>query len=90
MKAADVDAVEIAGSFGYHLKESSLIQIGLLPPEFEGKLAFVGNSSLTGSAAFLMNTSFRSRIVDVAGKIEKLELASDKGFERTFITYLSF
>ncbi len=29
----------IAGSFGYHLRAKSLINIGLLPKEFDGKIA---------------------------------------------------
>jgi uncharacterized 2Fe-2S/4Fe-4S cluster protein (DUF4445 family) len=31
-RSGDVDAVIIAGSFGYHLNERSLLDIGLLPP----------------------------------------------------------
>jgi len=34
VRASDVDKVLIAGSFGYHLREKSLINIGLLPKEF--------------------------------------------------------
>jgi uncharacterized 2Fe-2S/4Fe-4S cluster protein (DUF4445 family) len=90
LKSAEVDAVEIAGSFGYHLNEASLLNIGLLPPEFAGKVAFVGNTSMTGGVAFLMNTGFRSQMIALAGKVDQVELVNDKAFERTFIKYLSF
>jgi uncharacterized 2Fe-2S/4Fe-4S cluster protein (DUF4445 family) len=90
MTPGDVDAVEIAGSFGYHLKESSLLNIGLLPPEFAGKVAFVGNTSLIGGIALLMNTEFRSRIQALVRRVDPVELSNDSTFERTFIQFLSF
>jgi uncharacterized 2Fe-2S/4Fe-4S cluster protein (DUF4445 family) len=90
LTAASVDAVEIAGSFGYHLREQSLLNIGLLPPEFAGKTAFIGNTSMSGGIAFLLNTHFRTRMTALVRKIDTVELACDKDFERTFIKYLSF
>jgi uncharacterized 2Fe-2S/4Fe-4S cluster protein (DUF4445 family) len=85
-----VDTVEIAGSFGYHLKESSLLSIGLLPPEFAGKTAFVGNTSLIGGIALLLNTEFRLRLQELVRRVDTVELANDSNFERNFIKYLTF
>jgi uncharacterized 2Fe-2S/4Fe-4S cluster protein (DUF4445 family) len=90
MDADMVDSVEIAGSFGYHLRESSLLNIGLLPPQFAGKIAFVGNSSMTGSIAFLMNTDLRSAMQGLIPGIAKVDLSNDQSFERTFLKYLTF
>ena len=90
LDAALVDSVEIAGSFGYHLRESSLLNIGLLPRDFTGKIAFVGNTSMTGSIAFLMNTDLRSRMQGLVPNIDKVDLSNDQSFERTFIKYLTF
>ncbi|MHC6204370.1 ASKHA domain-containing protein [Breznakiellaceae bacterium SP9] len=90
LDASNVDTVEIAGSFGYHLKEKSLLAIGLLPKEFAGKVAFVGNSSLSGGIAFLMNTDFRARMIDTVGQVDNVELSGDKDFEQTFITHMGF
>jgi uncharacterized 2Fe-2S/4Fe-4S cluster protein (DUF4445 family) len=88
--AADVDTVEIAGSFGYHLSESSLLSIGLLPPAFAGKVRFVGNTSMSGAVAFLLNTGFRDKMSRMVKQIDTVELAKDPEFERTFIGYLRF
>ena len=88
--AGNVDTVEIAGSFGYHLKEKSLLAIGLLPKEFAGKVAFVGNSSLSGGIAFLMNTDFRARMIGTVEQVDNVELSGDKDFEQTFITHMGF
>jgi uncharacterized 2Fe-2S/4Fe-4S cluster protein (DUF4445 family) len=90
LEADKVDSVEIAGSFGYHLKESSLLNIGLLPPQLAGKIAFVGNTSMTGGTAFLMNTDLRSRALDLIPGVAKVDLSNDPSFERTFVKYLTF
>ncbi|MDR1916221.1 MAG: ASKHA domain-containing protein [Synergistaceae bacterium] len=85
-----VDRVLIAGSFGYHLNERSLLEIGLLPSAFAGKVLFVGNTSQSGGTAFLLNTDFRERMKDVVGRIDKIELANEPGFEKLFVNSLGF
>ncbi|MDR3302356.1 MAG: ASKHA domain-containing protein [Spirochaetaceae bacterium] len=88
--AADVDTVEIAGSFGYHLREKSLITIGLLPQECAGKVVFVGNTSMSGAAAFLLNKNFRSKMTRIVEGVSNVELANDKDFEQKFVECLGF
>ena len=90
VRAEDVDLVEIAGSFGYHLRAKSLIHIGLLPREFEGKVDFVGNTSKSGGKAFLLNTDLRRHMETLAGKIEGVELSNREGFDKLFLSALSF
>lgn len=87
---ADVDRVIIAGSFGYHLNEKSLINIGMLPPQFAGKVSFAGNTSLGGAAALLVSAPLRERVKGIAAGVEKVELAMDAGFESAFIEYMGF
>jgi len=90
VRASDVDKVLIAGSFGYHLREKSLINIGLLPKEFEGKVEFVGNTSLSGAKAFLLNQTYREKMKEMVKSVEVLELANYKDFDRVFVRCLSF
>jgi len=90
VRASDVDKVLIAGSFGYHLREKSLINIGLLPKEFEGKVEFVGNTSLSGAKAFLLNQTYREKMKETVKSVEVLELANYKDFDRVFVRCLSF
>jgi uncharacterized 2Fe-2S/4Fe-4S cluster protein (DUF4445 family) len=90
VKAGEVSLVEIAGSFGFHLREESLLNIGLLPKEFKGKISFVGNTSKTGGEAFLLNTDFRDFMKDLVKKIDVVDLADQKNFDRVFIKELSF
>lgn len=88
--ASNVDIVEIAGSFGYHLRANSLINIGLLPPQFEGKVLFVGNTSKSGARAFLLNYDFRESIKEIVKQIGVVELGNTSDFERLFVKCLSF
>ncbi|MBC7915225.1 MAG: DUF4445 domain-containing protein, partial [Pyrinomonadaceae bacterium] len=90
VEASQVDLIQIAGSFGYHLRAKSLIHIGLLPKEFEDKIEFVGNTSKTGGNAFLLNTSFRSEMKKLVEKVEVVELANQPGFDNLFVKCLSF
>jgi uncharacterized 2Fe-2S/4Fe-4S cluster protein (DUF4445 family) len=88
--AGDIDGIIIAGSFGYHLNEKSLFNIGLLPPLCGGKISFAGNTSLSGAEAFLLNASFRQKMKEITTRVENIELAQDAEFERTFIKYMGF
>lgn len=90
VKAEEVALVEIAGSFGFHLREESLLNIGLLPKEFKGKISFVGNTSKTGGEAFLLNTDFRESMSSLVKEIEAIELANQKDFDKVFVRELSF
>jgi uncharacterized 2Fe-2S/4Fe-4S cluster protein (DUF4445 family) len=90
LTVSEVDRAEIAGSFGYHLNEKSLIEIGLLPREFAGKVSFVGNTAQSGGVAFLLNCDFREKMKEVVGRILSIELADDKEFEKLFVASLNF
>ncbi len=88
--ASDVDRVLIAGSFGYHLRAKSLINIGLLPAEFDGKIEFIGNTSKSGGQAFLLNKQYRQEMEKLVKKVEVIELANYKDFDRVFVKCLGF
>ncbi|MEQ8155122.1 MAG: ASKHA domain-containing protein [Clostridiaceae bacterium] len=90
IQASEVDKVLIAGSFGYHLRAKSLINIGLLPEEFEGRIEFVGNTSKTGGQAFLLNKLYRDEIKNLVKDIEVVELANCKDFDKVFVNCLGF
>jgi uncharacterized 2Fe-2S/4Fe-4S cluster protein (DUF4445 family) len=88
--ADDLDRVLIAGSFGYHLREESLINIGLLPAAFAGKIKFLGNTSQSGGRAFLLNKYYRDEIAAIASAVQTIELANREDFSDLFIGCLNF
>lgn len=88
--AAEVDEVLIAGSFGYHLRAQSLLQLGLLPKEFAGKIKFLGNTSKTGGQALLLNADCRSEMAELVRQVATLELANYHDFDRVFMRCIGF
>ncbi|SFB31881.1 Uncharacterized 2Fe-2 and 4Fe-4S clusters-containing protein, contains DUF4445 domain [Acetitomaculum ruminis DSM 5522] len=90
LTADKLDEVMIAGSFGYHLRTKSLINIGLLPKEFEDKVDFVGNTSKTGGQAFLMNKKYRNEMEELVKTINIVELSNYDNFEEVFVKCLNF
>lgn len=88
--ASQVGKVLIAGSFGYHLRAKSLINIGLLPREFEDRIEFLGNTSKTGGQVFLTNKNYRGFMQDIVKKVQVVELANYKDFDKVFVKALGF
>ena len=85
-----MDKILIAGSFGYYLEEKSLINLGLLPKEFAGKIDFVGNTSKTGGQVFLLNLSTQDEMAELVNKISVIELVGIPDFDRVFVRCLGF
>ena len=90
LASAQVDRVLIAGSFGFHLRSESLINLGLLPGEFAGRVEFVGNTSRTGAQALLLNHPMRGYLKDVTKNVQILELSKDPAFQSVFLESLRF
>ncbi|MDR2075832.1 MAG: ASKHA domain-containing protein [Desulfovibrio sp.] len=85
-----VDRVLIAGSFGYHLKERSLLDLGLLPEAFAGKTEFVGNTSKAGARIFLLDAASRDWAASLAEKASCLDLADLPDFQAVFTASMAF
>ena len=88
--ASCVDSVLVAGAFGYHSRITSLVDIGLLPESFLGKIRLVGNTSKSGATAYLLNRESRTRMRFVVRGARVIELADCAGFDRAFIRSLAF
>ncbi|MDR1943709.1 MAG: ATP-binding protein, partial [Synergistaceae bacterium] len=68
----------------------SLINIGLLPKEFRGKIEFAGNTSSSGGKAFLLGRQYREVMERRVKEIETLDLAGMEGFDKAFVSALAF
>lgn len=90
LTASDVGRILIAGSFGYHLTVRSLLDIGLFPREFEGRVEYVGNSSRTGAEALLTNAPSRDALAGIVGGVETVDLVNDPDFTDAFVAAMAF
>jgi uncharacterized 2Fe-2S/4Fe-4S cluster protein (DUF4445 family) len=90
LEPAQVDRVLIAGSFGYHLRTPTLVNLGLVPETFGDRVTFVGNTSQSGGRGFLVNARSRADMAELATRVRVLELANDPAFEKTFVAAMAF
>lgn len=84
LKANDVTRVLVAGQFGAHLPASALIGAGLLPPEFEGCVEYVGNTSLAGAIAVLVCPQALGDAGALSRQMHYLDLSQTPGYGRLF------
>jgi uncharacterized 2Fe-2S/4Fe-4S cluster protein (DUF4445 family) len=87
---SQIDRVYIAGSFGYHLQEESLLTLGLLPREVGGKVTFLGNTAKSGGEMLLLNQQLRSELIKLVDQVDVVELAANPAFDRAFMEAMKF
>jgi uncharacterized 2Fe-2S/4Fe-4S cluster protein (DUF4445 family) len=90
LSASDIDRVLIAGQFGAHLPEASLLGAGILMQAFKGKIQYIGNTSLTGAERFLLDRSARARMSRLSRSVSYLELAAVPGYTRLLMDCMRF
>jgi uncharacterized 2Fe-2S/4Fe-4S cluster protein (DUF4445 family) len=86
----DIEEVVIAGAFGYHINSDSIKTIGLIPKGFNGKITFVGNSSVEGARIALINKEKLKEMSKIKEKINVIELSMREDFQDNFIKSLNF
>ncbi|MGI6711466.1 MAG: ASKHA domain-containing protein [Bacillota bacterium] len=90
LSVCDLDKVIVAGQFGAHLKEESLVGAGILPYELTGKITYVGNTSKSGAYICLMSDYERNLAENIVENVRYIELSSLNGYEDLFIKCISF
>jgi uncharacterized 2Fe-2S/4Fe-4S cluster protein (DUF4445 family) len=90
LTVGDLDEVLVAGAFGNYLNVENAEAIGLIPRLPEGRVKFVGNTSLEGARALLLSGRERLRAESLSRDIRHLPLAQDEAFQQTFVESLSF
>jgi len=86
----NIDKIMIAGAFGNYLNIGNAQNIGLLPYFPKEKITFLGNSSLGGARALLLNSDLKNEIFDLVENIEHFSLGADSNFQEYFVDALSF
>lgn len=86
----DIDAVYLAGGFGYQIDWVKALIIGLLPQEFSTKIKPVGNSALGGAVRYLMDPSAPDRVEAIRKVSSEIHLSNDEDFQDLYITNMNF
>jgi uncharacterized 2Fe-2S/4Fe-4S cluster protein (DUF4445 family) len=90
MSSRQLDGIYIAGAFGNYLNIRNTMAIGLLPAIEEGRIIFIGNSSLAGARLLLVAKEEREKVESLVGRIRYVSLASDPEFQDQFVRALEF
>lgn len=80
----------VAGQLGYHLSEETLKNVGFVPKDFKGEMFFLGNTSLEGAKAFLIDAECSGSLRRMALSVETLDLSTLKDFQDQFVASLHF
>lgn len=88
--ATAVERVYIAGGFGSFIDKDHACDIGLLLPEFRGKIVPIGNGAGAGAVEMLLREDLRRQAEDIAGRIEYVELSTRKDFQDQFMEQMFF
>ena len=87
---AQVLLLQLAGGFGSHLSVASAIAIGLIPAPLAGKAHAVGNASLAGATALLLDTRLRTKAEQIVNDATLVALGGDPRFEERFLADMDF
>jgi len=90
IKAETCQRVIIAGSFGFHLSETSLRKIGLIPQSITCPIDFVGNTALKGAGLSLMGNDHLEGLDHLSQNIHVLDLSRHENFQEAFVKALTF
>lgn len=90
VKPNQIDRIYLAGGFGAYLNPYNLRRIGLFAEVVVKKIVSLGNASLGGSIALLINGEHRSFLEASLDKMTYLSLAETPGFRDTFMANLDF
>jgi len=85
-----VAGVIVAGGFGYHVRAASLARLGLIPPLWQDRVTFGGNTSLAGARMALVSTAARERASVLAAAVRTVDLAAHPRFRERFLSALHF
>lgn len=94
--AAGVDRVILAGGFGYYLKPSDAVRIGLLASPLADRAIAGGNTALSGclAAGRMIFASGRAaleeKLEEIAAGTEIINLAQEPSFEKTYLERMNF
>ena len=90
IETCDITRVCIAGQFGKYISMDSFFGVGLLPKEFEGKVEYLGNTSLTGAYMALLDKNAIEYMSEISVETEYFELSKLEEYEKIFAKALRF
>ncbi len=85
-----LEKISIAGAFGNYIRNTSAINIGLLPKIAEEKIYSLGNSAGIGASMILLSERSKEEAEVAARRIEHIELAARSDFQDQYMMAMMF
>jgi len=86
----DIKRIYLAGAFGNYIRRESAQRIGLLPNVPIERIHSIGNAACAGAELILLSSHWRNLAIELARKIEYIEIAHDPDFQSTFAEEMLF
>jgi len=86
----DLDEIILAGAFGTYLHPASAMGAGLLPPVPLGRVRQIGNAAGVGARLALVSRRERARAVEIAHRVQYVELMTQQNFGARFASNMYF
>ena len=90
VQKSGIDEIVIAGAFGSYMNPEQAVRIGMLPDISLDHIHAVGNAAGVGARMLLASTKMRSNALELARKIEYLELTIYPDFNLFFANGIKF
>ncbi len=90
LQPEQIDGVYLAGGFGNYLSPDSARRIGMFPAAFSGKIHSLGNSSLAGASALVLDPQKWAQLSELTKKCKTVVLSGNPVFSDYFAENMSF
>lgn len=86
----EISTLYIAGGFGSHLNVVSAAAIGLIPKSLQERVQVIGNGSLAGAAAILLNQNQKALAQKLAEESTHINLGGNPRFNTNYMEQIRF
>jgi uncharacterized 2Fe-2S/4Fe-4S cluster protein (DUF4445 family) len=84
-----VDGIRLAGAFGSQIDVKYAMLLGMIPDCVIERVSSAGNAAGTGAVAALLDGDARRLIEHEVRRVEKIEIASEPGFQEQFVAAMA-
>lgn len=86
----EIKQIFLAGAFGNYINKNNAKFIGMIPDISDEKIYQIGNAAGIGAQNCLLNTNLRKKASKLLKKIDYVEIAIEKDFQRQFAEAMYF
>ncbi|HUU28725.1 MAG TPA: ASKHA domain-containing protein [archaeon] len=86
----DIEAVLLTGAFGHYIQPASAIGVGLIRGVALERIRSIGNAAGLGARLALVSAEERKRAIQIAGRMEFVELATRPDWQDKFTEAMFF